>query len=462
MLLIIVTSVAVVAIVFMASLFMGEAVGKTKNTAGFATGAIKAVTADRSGGDGQMAIASETGQRMYVYNGGLVASIKGTETTYYMQDFLSSNSLSTNKAGIIQSRSLSYPYGKTLSLSSNSGGVMKYKFTGKEDDGKLMYFGARYMDPRRGQFISVDPITRIGTNYAYANDNPLAFVDPSGMSEVEPEKIEPLRPIGGDSILRNSRFSVGSFFEHNSQSQGDRQRFSGLGGELYSKFNVGKLLIGVSGEASNPSYDESEQHAGPGGDNLFSTLRFGGRVSLSRSIGDPRGGLSGSFSGSYGLYATEINMLRPEVTIPGYDGEPPSTIAEMKHDQRTSYQSGSLTGGASYRFGSWVGPLGPLGDPIRRFGASGSVSADAREVTSRWHDSAGASGSSGFRTRPHVSASIGGDVLFGRGIGASASIDTAGGVAAGISYDGPVNVHILNQFSKDQSPSLKLSIGIDK
>jgi len=60
-------------------------------------------------------------------------------------------------------------------------------FTAQEDDPELglVNMRGRLYDPRRGRFLSADPRTpsalSIGWNrYAYANDNPLRFVDPSG------------------------------------------------------------------------------------------------------------------------------------------------------------------------------------------------------------------------------------------------------------------------------------------
>lgn len=123
-----------------------------------------------------------TGATTYVYGTRLIASVKSSGTTYHYQDMLGSNSMTTNKAGVLQSRSISYPYGKILTKGSNAGGEQKYTFTGKEDDGKLMYFGARYLDPRTGRFTSVDPLSASFASYDYANDNPLRFIDPDGMA----------------------------------------------------------------------------------------------------------------------------------------------------------------------------------------------------------------------------------------------------------------------------------------
>ena len=64
------------------------------------------------------------------------------------------------------------------------------KFTGKEyeSDVKLYYYGARYYDPYIGRFISKDPVGNGVNWYAYAVNNPLAFIDPSGLRAVNSDE----------------------------------------------------------------------------------------------------------------------------------------------------------------------------------------------------------------------------------------------------------------------------------
>jgi RHS repeat-associated protein len=114
----------------------------------------------------------------YIYGSKLIAS-KGTTLKYHLQDNIGSNTITTNQAGQLQSRFTSYPYGKTLTRESFAGSNEKYLFTGKERDGGLDYFGARYYNPRIGQFVSIDPIQN-NQPYTYSNDNPIKYVDPNG------------------------------------------------------------------------------------------------------------------------------------------------------------------------------------------------------------------------------------------------------------------------------------------
>jgi RHS repeat-associated protein len=54
-----------------------------------------------------------------------------------------------------------------------------YKFTGKERDQHSTfdydYFGARYYDPRIGQFSSVDAAGQFASGYVYGGNNPVCM-----------------------------------------------------------------------------------------------------------------------------------------------------------------------------------------------------------------------------------------------------------------------------------------------
>jgi len=65
-------------------------------------------------------------------------------------------------------------------------------FTGQRlDSTGLYYYGARYYDPAMGRFISADPLDGDLTNpqsqnkYSYVLNNPLRYVDPTGMFAVK-------------------------------------------------------------------------------------------------------------------------------------------------------------------------------------------------------------------------------------------------------------------------------------
>ena len=78
---------------------------------------------------------------------------------------------------------------------ANATGTEKYTFTGQfiEADIGLYYFGARWYDASLGRFISEDPIKGSMTSsqsqnpYVYCMNNPLRYIDPSGMMSDIPD-----------------------------------------------------------------------------------------------------------------------------------------------------------------------------------------------------------------------------------------------------------------------------------
>lgn len=99
---------------------------------------------------------------------------------YFLQDHLNSTVGLTDGAGNLVERTSYGPFGETAGSS-----LTRYGFTGRERDAAtgLMYYRARWYDPRQGRFISEDPIgLEGGTNlYAYVDNNPISFVDPVGL-----------------------------------------------------------------------------------------------------------------------------------------------------------------------------------------------------------------------------------------------------------------------------------------
>lgn len=76
------------------------------------------------------------------------------------------------------------PFGSPITHQNTS----SLGYTGKpyDPDTGLLYLGARYYDPLLGRFLSMDPVEFDEGNlhsfnrYAYANNNPYRYVDPSG------------------------------------------------------------------------------------------------------------------------------------------------------------------------------------------------------------------------------------------------------------------------------------------
>ena len=119
---------------------------------------------------------------VYVYGAGLIARKDMAGIAYHHQDYLSSNRFATDSNGRLVGKNVPEPYGTTLDEIGTKNALQNdYSFTGKEQDDRLYYFGARYYDPRTARFISVDPVFKHTIqSYSYAANNPFKFTDPTG------------------------------------------------------------------------------------------------------------------------------------------------------------------------------------------------------------------------------------------------------------------------------------------
>ena len=104
---------------------------------------------------------------------------------------------------------------------------MPYLFNGKELDQEtgLYYYGARYYDPKVSIFVNVDPLVeKTMQPYAYANNNPVMLIDPTGMEGKEP-------PIKGIDFFSDN---TGNYFWNLSKNQYEHYQ-KGKDGRTYFK-----------------------------------------------------------------------------------------------------------------------------------------------------------------------------------------------------------------------------------
>jgi len=105
---------------------------------------------------------------------------------YYIKDHLGSIRRVVNTSGTIVNANEYYAYGDLAQSYTSGSGNNKYKFTGKERDTETNYdyFGARYYDSDLGRWLSVDPLAGKYPGlspYNYTLNNPIKFIDPTGM-----------------------------------------------------------------------------------------------------------------------------------------------------------------------------------------------------------------------------------------------------------------------------------------
>ncbi|WP_347138386.1 RHS repeat-associated core domain-containing protein [Paracoccus sp. SSK6] len=131
---------------------------------------------------------------------------------YYLRDHLESSDYLMTPDGVPVEQMLYRAYGTEHApevlapawadhLAAHAGETPRepthHRFTGKylDDATGLYYYGARYYDPDLGRFVSPDPLyltdperctgnTIACSLFAYANNNPLSYVDPTGLDAV--------------------------------------------------------------------------------------------------------------------------------------------------------------------------------------------------------------------------------------------------------------------------------------
>ena len=110
---------------------------------------------------------------------------------YFIKDHLGSTRVVLQQNGNTIQSNQYYPYGKSWDSSYSQ----PYLYNGKEID--MMHdlewydYGARMYEPGLCRFMTMDPLCEKYYNispYAYCSNNPIRFVDPTGMQKEEPEK----------------------------------------------------------------------------------------------------------------------------------------------------------------------------------------------------------------------------------------------------------------------------------
>ncbi|MDH4188238.1 MAG: RHS repeat-associated core domain-containing protein, partial [Nitrospira sp.] len=110
----------------------------------------------------------------------------GTGNEFYHTDALGSSLALSNAVGGSATTYSYEPFGKTTVAGASANA---FQYTGREADGSgLLYYRARYYQPRLQRFISEDPIGFRGRQmnlYGYVRNAPTIYIDPYGLESVQ-------------------------------------------------------------------------------------------------------------------------------------------------------------------------------------------------------------------------------------------------------------------------------------
>ena len=124
--------------------------------------------------------------RKYDYGIGLLSVTAGSATSSYLTDALGSVRGVASSAGALTHGYSYNPYGDTrATTSAKNAPENPLQFTGAYRSSSLHQMGARDYRATDGRFLSPDPAGIPGRGYSYAAANPMANIDPSGLSEYD-------------------------------------------------------------------------------------------------------------------------------------------------------------------------------------------------------------------------------------------------------------------------------------
>jgi RHS repeat-associated protein len=262
-------------------------------------------------------VSATGGITKHIFAGGRrIASIMGSNVYYYHLDHLGSLSVVTDDAtqGPVQAVTY-YPYGevrtntRSLQTTDLPSVDLPYKFTGHELDNEtgLYYCGARYYDASQGRFLTPDTIVQSPgdpqslNRYAYARNNPLAFVDPSGHYFIQDIIIACLMAVDIETIALGA--AAGAVLGANLSAITGGNPLTGAltgavaGGLFAGAGNIIQTLPGVAGAGAltDPQLliEASLIHAGAGGaSGAIGAAIGGGKVGLGALTGAISGGVA--------------------------------------------------------------------------------------------------------------------------------------------------------------------------
>jgi RHS repeat-associated protein len=132
-----------------------------------------------------------TGSRYYTFNGAVLAMREGTSIYTLGADLGGTPTITINNTTHTATTRRFDPFGNPRGTLPHSWPGDRGYHTGTHDPATgLIHLGARQHHPQTGRFLSVDPLINPADSqqvhgYAYANNNPLTYTDPTGLMITE-------------------------------------------------------------------------------------------------------------------------------------------------------------------------------------------------------------------------------------------------------------------------------------
>lgn len=177
---------------------------------------------------------------------------------YYLNQHLGSTAFTTDKEGKLLNAFTYTPFGDPEDEFGNAE-LTPYRFTGKERDEEsgLGYFSQRYLNHNQGQFLTPDPVFTLPERftdpqqwspYSYARNNPVRFIDPTGMAgfewsvETKIQALNALETTAHTVMGVSDGVSMGLSGQLTSMAYGDKYAHV----EDSTAYNVGSAITDVS------------------------------------------------------------------------------------------------------------------------------------------------------------------------------------------------------------------------
>ena len=226
-------------------------------------------------------------------------SLSDKKYHYYLQDHQGNNRVVADKDGNVEETNHYYPFGGVFASSQN---VQPYKYNGKELDTKKGLnwydYGARESDAVLGRFTTMDPMAEkyyAVSPYTYCVNNPIKFVDPTGMLTESPQTGS-IRLSFWDKIKNafNDLFSFTVDISSEEAKQKTAQKYNRQMSTLQS-LNDGVEAVNTVMSIVNPVASVAELAANIQGENTKGIVLAGAMVALDVATGGKGKGAKETF-----------------------------------------------------------------------------------------------------------------------------------------------------------------------